>query len=257
MTDQPAFKDHFSHDTRAYSRYRPGYPSALFAYLAELCPRRERAWDCGCGNGQAALGLAPWFRAVDATDPSAAQLAKAATAPNVAYSQAPAEASGLPAGAYDLIVAAQAAHWFDFDAFHAEVRRVAAPDAVIALISYHRMRISPEIDAITETFHRETLAPYWPPERAHVDAEYRTVPFPFAEIDPPAFALGAAWPLDRVMGYLGTWSAVNLYRKETGTDPLAPVGRALAALWGDPAQERAVTWPIHLRLGRAFGPASG
>ena len=45
-----------------YARARPRYPAELFAWLAGLVPRRELAWDCGTGNGQAALGLAKHFR---------------------------------------------------------------------------------------------------------------------------------------------------------------------------------------------------
>ncbi len=252
MAEAP-FKDHFSHDAGAYSRYRPRYPDDLFSYLASLCSRHERAWDCGCGSGQAALGLAPLFRAVDATDPSAEQLAKAPSHPKIAYTRAPAEASGLPAAAFDLIVAAQAAHWFEFDAFYTELRRVAKPGGVLALIGYRRMRAGADIDPITEDFHRETLGPYWPPERAHVDAAYRTIPFPFDDIDAPGFALRASWSLEQVLGYLGTWSAVKQYRHDTRTDPLGPVAKALREAWGDPEEVRSVTWPIHLRLGRVFG----
>ncbi len=255
MTEAP-FKDHFSHDSGAYSRYRPHYPEALFAYLASLCPARERAWDCGCGNGQATLGLAPLFDAIDATDPSTEQIAKAPAHPKVVYACAPAETSGLPAEAFDLIVAAQAAHWFELDAFYAEVRRVAKREGILALVSYHRMRTGVDIDTITESFHRETLGSYWPPERAHVDAAYRTIPFPFDEIEPPEFALRASWSLEQTIGYLGTWSAVKQCRRETGADPLEPVAKALREAWGDPAEVRDVAWPIHLRLARVFGHGS-
>jgi len=247
------FKDHFSHDSGAYSRYRPKYPRELFSYIASLCLGHGRAWDCGCGSGQAALGLAPLFQAVAATDPSAEQLAKAPAHPKITYTRAPAEASGLAAKAFDLIVAAQAAHWFDFDAFYAEVRRVAKPKAILALISYHRMRVGGDIDPIIEAFHRETLGPHWPPERAHVDAAYRTIPFPFDEIDPPDFALSASWSLEQVLGYLGTWSAVKQYRRDRGADPLPPVATVLREAWSDPEQAREVTWPIHLRLANVFG----
>jgi hypothetical protein len=154
------------------------------------------------------------------------------------------------------VVAAQAAHWFDFEAFHAEVRRVAKPAAAIALISYHRMCIDPEIDPLAETFHRQTLAPYWPPERAHVDAAYRTIPFPFAEIAAPDLAVRASWSLEHLLGYIGTWSAVGRCRKETGADPLTPLAAALRARWGDPETAREIAWPIHMRLGRVFEPSS-
>ena len=69
------FKDHFSRLAAHYASFRPRYPPALFDYLEECCPRRDCAWDCACGSGQATLALATRFAAVIATDASAAQLA--------------------------------------------------------------------------------------------------------------------------------------------------------------------------------------
>lgn len=247
------FKDHFSQGAGDYSRYRPRYPDELFAYLASLCARKDLAWDCGCGSGQATLGLVPHFQAIEASDASAQQIAKAPSHPKIAYRSAAAEASGLAARSLDLILAAQAAHWFDLEAFYAEARRAAKPGCIIALVSYHRMRTSKDIDRITEDLHRETLGAFWPPERAHVDAAYRTLAFPFQELDPPEFFITAEWGLNEVLGYLGTWSAVKKYRQATGEDPLEPAAKALREVWGDPAQARAITWPIHMCLGRVSG----
>jgi SAM-dependent methyltransferase len=58
------FKDHFSAQAAAYARYRPAYPASLFDFLASCCRDHGLAWDCGTGNGQAALGLAPVAQAV-------------------------------------------------------------------------------------------------------------------------------------------------------------------------------------------------
>jgi SAM-dependent methyltransferase len=92
---QTPFKDHFSGHAPAYSSHRPHYPQALFRFLAAAAPARESAWDCGCGNGQAALGLAALFDQVWATDASAQQIAVATPHPRVTYRTAQAEASGL------------------------------------------------------------------------------------------------------------------------------------------------------------------
>ena len=51
-----SFKDHFSGHASAYAAFRPSYPPELFEQLAALNTRRERAWDCATGNGQAAVG---------------------------------------------------------------------------------------------------------------------------------------------------------------------------------------------------------
>jgi len=69
------FADHFSGVSAAYAEFRPRYPDALFEFLARESPARDAAWDVGTGSGQAAAGLARYFRHVTATDASAAQIA--------------------------------------------------------------------------------------------------------------------------------------------------------------------------------------
>jgi hypothetical protein len=60
----------------------------------------------------------------------------------------------------------------------------------------------------------------------------------------------AAWDLERVLGYLSTWSAVKAYAKATGHDPVPVFERDFAAAWGDPAEEKTIAWPLILRAGR-------
>ena len=129
---ESAFKDHFSHLAAAYASFRPHYPAALFEFLAGCCLRRELAWDCACGSGQATIDLARQFRAVVATDASAAQIAAAVARANVQYRVASAVASGLAAESADLVSVAQALHWFDLEPFYAEVRRVLRSSGVLA-----------------------------------------------------------------------------------------------------------------------------
>src|SRR5438132_213598 len=89
------FKDHFSTHAADYRAFRPTYPPELFAFLAASAPARDLAWDCGTGNGQAALLLADHFARVFATDASAGQLTNAEPHPKVEYAVAPAEACPL------------------------------------------------------------------------------------------------------------------------------------------------------------------
>ena len=244
------FKDHFSGKAAAYGRYRPHYPPELFSFLAAQCPLRELAWDCGCGNGQASVALADHFERVYATDASAEQIAKAKPHPKIAYAVAPAEASGLPDHSVDLVTVAQAIHWFDFDAFYDEVRRVSKPDGLLAAISYGLFEIEPALDERLHHFHRNTLGRHWPPERRHVDENLTTIPFPFEERETPSLSLKAAWNLDDLVGYIDTWSALQRYRAETGEDPLPAIRDDLAQFWGDPSESKTVRWPLNLRLGR-------
>ncbi len=246
-----AFKDHFSALAQDYAEYRPRYPEALFAALAEVAPAQEQAWDCATGNGQAAAGLAAHFREVYASDASAAQIAEATGPENVRFAVAPAEAGGLPDASVDLVLVAQAAHWFDLPAFYAEAERVLRPGGVLALLSYSGVRINAVLDPLLREFHQVTMGPYWPPERAHVENDYRDLPFPWPELPFPAQTMTAEWTLDQLMGYLGTWSATRAYREQRGEDPLPALQAQLLPLWpGNGAEALTVSWPLPIRIGR-------
>jgi hypothetical protein len=68
--------------------------------------------------------------------------------------------------------------------------------------------------------------------------------------------MSAEWPLNRLLGYIGTWSAVARYRQATGIDPLPAFNAELAAVWGEPEQIRKIEWPLVMRAGRIL-PAVG
>jgi SAM-dependent methyltransferase len=244
------FKDHFSGHAADYAAYRPGYPPELFDFLITLPAERRTAWDCATGNGQAALGIADHFEKVIATDASPQQLAHAHPHPRVEYRVAPAERSGLEDGSIDLVTVAQGLHWFDFDRFYDEARRVLAPGGALAVWTYNLARVTPEIDAVIDRLAHQEIAAWWPPERRWVDEEYRTIPFPFAEVEAPFFEFVAHWPLDRLVLYMRTWSCCQRFLKETGRDPMEIVREDLEAAWGDPQAERQVSWPVFLRAGR-------
>jgi SAM-dependent methyltransferase len=245
-----SFKDHFSGHASTYASFRPGYPPELLDFVASLPRRHGLAWDCATGNGQAALGLAERFARVIATDASAQQLTLAMPHPNVEYRQALAEESGLASGSVDLVTVATAVHWFDFDRFYAEVERVLAPGGALAVWAYNLARVSPEVDVLIDRLAREIVGPYWPPERRWVDEEYRTLPFPFAEVAVPPLWIEEQWAFDRFAPYFRTWSATARYREATGRDPVADLLPELERAWGDPAQVRTVRWPVMMRAGR-------
>jgi len=142
------FKDHFSGHAAEYAKFRPHYPDELFEYLASISPRRELAWDCATGNGQAAVGLARHFEKVIATDASAQQIESAEPDKRISYRVAPAEAVGIDSASVDLILVAQALHWFDLDRFFTEAKRVLKDDGALAISSYKVLEITPEIDVI-------------------------------------------------------------------------------------------------------------
>jgi SAM-dependent methyltransferase len=250
------FRDHFSRAASQYAAFRPRYPAALFEALAALAPGRRLAWDCATGSGQAAIGLAAIFDRVVATDASAAQIGAALPHPRVEYRVAPAEDGGLPAGSVDLVTVAQALHWLDRGRFYAEARRVLVPGGVIAVWCYALMEIDPAIDALVRVFYRDTIGPFWPPERSLVESGYRQVEFPFEELALPPMRLEAAMTLPALANYVRTWSAVLRFHEATGSDPVAALEAALRPLWGDPDRPREVRWPLAVRAGR-HSPRAG
>lgn len=242
------FRDHFSGVAEGYARFRPGYPAALFAWLAERAPARRLAWDCATGSGQAALGLAEHFERVVATDASAEQVARAHPHPRVDFRVAPAERSGLGDGAADLVTVAQALHWFDVPAFFAEARRVLRPGGLLAAWCYGNPALpEPALERTLAAFYDGVVGPYWPPERRLILEGYATLDFPFREIEAPPLALEADLTLHGLAGYLRTWSATSRYVAVHGVDPVDGVVERLGADWGDPGTPRRVRWPLAFR----------
>lgn len=247
---KPNFQDHFSAVAAKYGSFRPTYPDNLFAYLAKVSPAGTTVWDCAAGNGQASAGLAGNFARVVATDASAEQIAAAPAHPRIEYRVAPAEASGLPDASVGLVTVAQALHWFDLPKFYAEVRRVLVPNGVLAVWCYGILELEGEsVHRLAYDYYATTLDAYWPPSRRLVEAGYKTLPFPFPELTPPAFRMETRWTLEQLLGYFSTWSATNAYIKANGHNPLEPLREKLVATWGDPQKPRTITWPLSLRLG--------
>lgn len=244
------FEDHFSSAAADYARFRPGYPSGLFEFLSALTKDHELAWDAGTGTGQSAIHLRDWYDRVVATDASRAQLALAPALTGVDYRIEPAEGTSLRRYSVDLATAAAAAHWFDLDRYHAEVRRVVKPGGVLAVWAYHLPLIHPPVDVIIQKYSSAVLGQYWPKRSRHVLNRYATLPFPYEEIPSPEFHLTAHWSLAELAGFLRSWSAAIAYRTVTGEDPVAEIAAVLMRAWGDPDEIREVRCPLYLRLGR-------
>jgi len=240
----------FASGGAAYAQFRPTYPDELAAFLADIAPAKACAVDVGCGTGQFTGQVADHFEEVVGIDPSADQIAHAAPHARVRYDCAPAEVTGLPDASADLIVAAQAAHWFDRPRFYAEARRIAVPGAAIALVSYGIPVFDADIDGRFQHFYRAEIGRYWPLERKLVESGYASIDFPFAEIDWPAMAIRREWDLSALLGYVSTWSALRGAEDAGEGTIIDRFAADMEGLWGDPASTRRVEWPIAMRLGR-------
>ncbi|MBK7850764.1 MAG: methyltransferase domain-containing protein [Bacteroidetes bacterium] len=242
-------KDNFSIQSDNYAKYRPAYPTEFYDYLYSLIPASHVAWDCGTGNGQVAFELAKKFDHVFASDLSESQIKNALQSKNIVYSIQAAEQTFFEKDQFDLIIVAQAIHWFDFDKFYSEVRRTGNSNAILCVLGYGKIEISEEMDRVINYFYRNVIGSYWDKERKYIDENYKTIPFPFQEYTAPDFVNKIQWSLDHLIGYLNTWSAVKHFISKNNYNPLDALMKEIEILWGD-SKEREVRFPLLLRIGK-------
>lgn len=245
------FEDHFSAVAADYAAFRPGYPAALFDWLASVSPQRRLAWDCACGSGQASRPLAERFALVVASDASAIQIAAAPVTKGTHFVVALAAPAPLASDTADLVVVAQALHWFVGEPFYAEVRRVVRPRGVFAAWTYALPHfLSEDIEQRVHRFIEELLGPYWPAEIRHVLDGYQHIDLPFAELEAPRFEMRAEWTLERFLAFVRTWSGVRRFVEVHHEDPVDGLGMELAPLFDAAGGAQPIRWQVRLRAGR-------
>ncbi len=139
MNEQPtteqvqAWAHSFGGVVDAYDRGRPTYPREAAAWLVG----RDAATilELGAGTGKLTDQLVDLGHDVLATDPDEAMLDRLSrNLPQVRAIQASAEDLPLGADSYDVVIAAQAFHWFDLDRALPEIARVLRPGGHLALV---------------------------------------------------------------------------------------------------------------------------
>ena len=117
-------------------RARPGYPAVALAGALRALIGLEppaRVADLGAGTGLSTIALRQAGFEVLAVEPNAAMRAAGerllAEVGGVRWVDGTAEATRLPDGAVDAVVAAQAFHWFDPPRARAEALRLLSPHA--------------------------------------------------------------------------------------------------------------------------------
>jgi SAM-dependent methyltransferase len=141
----------FDHLAGIYQRFRPEYPLALLRQVRELVFRGEAPGDAalivdvGAGTGistrllREAFGEGP---RIVGMEPSPRMRAEAFenTPPSLGLEYCDGLAERLPFGTASvrLVVAAQAAHWFDRPRFYDECLRVLEPGGFLALLYNNR-----------------------------------------------------------------------------------------------------------------------
>ncbi len=244
------FKDYFSIQSKEYSKYRPKYPDELFSYLSSLVSEHSTAWDCATGNGQAAIGLEPFFDKIIATDASSSQIEQAELHPKIEYHTATAENSGLESDSINLLTVATAIHWINTDIFYPEAKRIIKNGGVLAVWTYSESYVNEEVDKIYNKLSKDILAEYWPVENNKAWKFEEAVNLPFENIETPEFEIKLKWDFNEYINYLLTWSSTQNYIRETGKNPIDIVYDDFLAAWKDVNIKRDMKKNVKLKASR-------
>jgi SAM-dependent methyltransferase len=149
-----------------YAKHRAGFPRGLVARLiaAGVVRAGMRAVDLGTGTGSLARLLAAAGCDVVGVDIAQPLLEQARrldgdAGVRVEYVEAPAEATGLPGGAFDLVSAGQCWHWFDRPATAREVKRLLADDGRVVIAHFDWLVLAGNaVEATQELILRYTPA---------------------------------------------------------------------------------------------------
>jgi SAM-dependent methyltransferase len=166
----------FSSRVENYIKYRPGYPPAVIKLLRRECglARVSQIADIGSGTGILTEMLLKNGSAVLAVEPNP-EMRQAAerllgTHPNFHSVYGTAEATTLPPQSVDIIVAAQAFHWFDRARARQEFARILKPGGRVALIWNDRRTDSTPFLQAYEHLLQECSLDYRAVDHKQVDA---------------------------------------------------------------------------------------
>ncbi|HTA32037.1 MAG TPA: methyltransferase domain-containing protein [Solirubrobacteraceae bacterium] len=162
------FSADFGRTASDYALHRAGFPPQLLDVLAArgVVHPRDRVVDLGTGTGSLARLFASHGCAVTGVDIAAPLLEQARRLDRergveVAYAEAPAEATGLPSAMFELVSAGQCWHWFDRAAAAREVARLLAPDGRVLIAHFDWIPVPGNVVAATEEIILR-YTPTWP-----------------------------------------------------------------------------------------------
>lgn len=140
IDSQPDPTRRFGDRVANYVAARPGYPREIVERLVTIGGWQGQVTvaDLGSGTGLSALPFLDAGHRVLGVEPNAGMRAAAEALlgdrPDFVSVDGRAEATGLPDASVDLVIAAQAFHWFDVDATAREVRRILKPGGLAAVV---------------------------------------------------------------------------------------------------------------------------
>ncbi|KAG9229757.1 putative Trans-aconitate 3-methyltransferase [Amylocarpus encephaloides] len=163
----------------SYAAFRPAYPSQLFkTVLAYHNGPSSLLLDLGSGHGLISRELAPSFTRVMGIDPSPSMVKQAISSTpssfsNISFREASAEdLSFIEDGSLDMVVAGQAAHWFDYSKIWPELSRKMRRGGTLAFWGYKDNSFVefPKATKLLDEYcyGEHTMGPYWEQPGRHI-----------------------------------------------------------------------------------------
>ncbi|KAH7958356.1 hypothetical protein HPB49_001008 [Dermacentor silvarum] len=200
-----------------YKVARPVVPPAMVADIVEYANQTVSCKDgvcvdVGCGPGQSTERFCPHFRKVVGTDISETQISiarAACTAKNVSFQVANAECLPFDAGTVALVSTVNALHWFHWNSFFAEVRRVLVDGGVFCPTLYRLRAVAePGLDKCFEEFRHQEFEGYLTAQHDFWTYGYEKTEVPFSDVRKEEFSVKEKTALSAVMACVRTWSFV-------------------------------------------------
>jgi len=224
--------ERFSSRVENYVRYRPSYPVDVVGLLGERCGLASGSdvADVGSGTGIFTRLLLPIGCRVFAVEPNAGmrQAAEASTNGEKFISvDGTAEATTLPNACVDLIVCAQAFHWFANDRARTEFTRILRPGGWVALVWNERLSHGTPFLEGYERMLTELSADYTQVNHANFDAHSLASFFEPQEMHRATFSNAQSFDLNGLVGRVLSSS----YAPEPGHPDHEPMMRELRRLF--------------------------
>ncbi|KAL0490338.1 SAM-dependent methyltransferase [Acrasis kona] len=244
----------------SYALNRPAYSKALFkevlSFHNEVADNQNlTAVDVACGSGQATIGLVDDFDKVIGIDPSLHQLSNARSHHKIEYINALAESTPLQDDSADVVTVAQALHWFEFEDFFKETKRILKPNGTLAVWCYNlgEFENKDAQNALVELYS-VGLCGYWSTRRTYIDDCYTNVQFPFADKRDLVVQHPLTITIRNYIDFLATWASVQNHNRQNPDETLLEdFEDTLKEIFNADDVETfqvKMKWPMHLHLMR-------
>ncbi len=197
----------------AYVKYRRDYSDTVYNLIYSFCPdSASTVLDVGCGTGLVTHHLAGYYKHVTGTDksPEMIDAAKNIGVHTISFVVAPTERLPFENGSFDLVTAAAAYHWFDYDVAGREIIRVLKPNGKLCAL----WKYAPSsVNAYLPAFAVENLQRFIPEipktnkEPVSKDVFSRVG---FTKVEIKEFDFDDVYSAEEILGYVQSHSTFNL-----------------------------------------------